>query len=332
MIKIDRHTPENLDQLAQEHWISLNPTLANGTGYWQNALKSKLEKAKADPLNTPIEKRFWNYLSDSKYRKLKQLIVSRPDILKTLINEINRFFGEKLFSKIIDQNRAELTPFGNKVLDVFNYSAYRDHEQCKQTIEKFKLGYCPYCNKDEIAVVENPDGLRLYGLIDHFYPKSRHPYLALSFFNLVPSCYTCNSQLKGHKAFDITTHVNPFHDSFDDHFEFYLDYEDLIQDQNDIRIKYRNKKGFPDSSISVFDLISRYETPVNRSIIYEGYIFFQNYATKTEASDNLQIAGLATLPPKDIYKLCGIPINAKNISNHSLGKLKRDVFTDLGFL
>jgi hypothetical protein len=28
--------------------------------------------------------------------------------------------------------------------------------------------------------------------IDHFYPKDKYPFLAVSFFNLIPSCLTCN--------------------------------------------------------------------------------------------------------------------------------------------
>lgn len=47
--------------------------------------------------------------------------------------------------------------------------------------------------------------------LDHFYPKSKYPFFAVSFYNLVPSCYECNSGLKGD---DIIT-INPYIDDFD---------------------------------------------------------------------------------------------------------------------
>src|SRR5690606_32118753 len=35
--------------------------------------------------------------------------------------------------------------------------------------------------------------------LDHLLPQSEYPYLSLSLFNLVPSCYSCNSKLKNDK-------------------------------------------------------------------------------------------------------------------------------------
>lgn len=33
--------------------------------------------------------------------------------------------------------------------------------------------------------------------LDHFIPKVKYPYFALSLYNLIPSCYACNSKFKG---------------------------------------------------------------------------------------------------------------------------------------
>ncbi|MBA9074726.1 hypothetical protein GGR22_002899 [Flavobacterium gossypii] len=39
--------------------------------------------------------------------------------------------------------------------------------------------------------------------LDHFLPKGNYPYFALSLYNLVPSCYACNSKFKGIKEFEL---------------------------------------------------------------------------------------------------------------------------------
>src|ERR1019366_4888757 len=47
-----------------------------------------------------------------------------------------------------------------------------------------------------------------------------HPYLALSLFNLVPSCTICNSVLKHDKKISSKTHINPYKEGFEDDVKF----------------------------------------------------------------------------------------------------------------
>jgi hypothetical protein len=53
-----------------------------------------------------------------------------------------------------------------------------------------KLNICPYCNENYTYFFSN-NGKRNYE-IDHFYSQADYPILAISFFNLVPSCKVCN--------------------------------------------------------------------------------------------------------------------------------------------
>lgn len=67
-------------------------------------------------------------------------------------------------------------------------------------VTKHNLKTCPYCNMGYILISERnkkkENGLRPE--IDHFFPKSEYPYLAMSFYNLIPSCKVCN-HTKGNK-------------------------------------------------------------------------------------------------------------------------------------
>jgi 5-methylcytosine-specific restriction endonuclease McrA len=58
-------------------------------------------------------------------------------------------------------------------------------------VKLFKLKSCPYCNRNYIFTVDTTTD-KLRPEIDHFYPKSKYPFLALSFYNLIPSCQVCN--------------------------------------------------------------------------------------------------------------------------------------------
>ena len=63
---------------------------------------------------------------------------------------------------------------------------------------------CPYCNRTyTFTVKKKPKRAKrqVRPELDHFFPKSKYAHLALSFYNLVPSCPQCN-YLKGDNEFD----------------------------------------------------------------------------------------------------------------------------------
>ena len=68
--------------------------------------------------------------------------------------------------------------------------------------------YCPYCNADAIYVFRTADGREIFSAFDHFFLRDEYPFLALSLYNLIPTCYRCNSQLK--TVADMRTIANPF--------------------------------------------------------------------------------------------------------------------------
>ncbi len=58
-------------------------------------------------------------------------------------------------------------------------------------VKALGLNSCPYCNRNYTFVIDSDNG-KLRPEIDHFYPKSIYPFLAMSFYNLIPSCSICN--------------------------------------------------------------------------------------------------------------------------------------------
>ena len=69
---------------------------------------------------------------------------------------------------------------------------------------------CPYCQRNYISSYDKKTTADL----DHFYPKSLYPFLALSLYNFIPSCQVCNSRFKGYK--DKGVSVYPYKESFDE--------------------------------------------------------------------------------------------------------------------
>lgn len=69
---------------------------------------------------------------------------------------------------------------------------------------KLNIKTCPYCNRQYTYTIYSSK-LSTSPEYDHFYDKSEIPILALSFYNLVPSCHTCN-HIKGTAKLS----VNPY--------------------------------------------------------------------------------------------------------------------------
>lgn len=70
----------------------------------------------------------------------------------------------------------------------------------KRLLEFSELHICPYCYRSYINIIES-ENKSLTPDLDHFYPKSRYPFLAVTLSNLVPSCLVCNERAKGSTDF-----------------------------------------------------------------------------------------------------------------------------------
>lgn len=142
--------------------------------------------------------------------------------------------AEQIRSNVIYHN-PPLTPLPQNVIDLllelFNYSEFQQgrilvfrkgkfywetpdepwggYEYMQYHTETLK--YCPYCNADTVYAFKKNNAkqpAKVVSALDHFYPKSQYPFLALSLYNLVPVCSRCNSQLKG--SADMTDVANPY--------------------------------------------------------------------------------------------------------------------------
>lgn len=83
------------------------------------------------------------------------------------------------------------------------------------------INTCPYCNRIHInTIIDKRKKNIIRPTFDHFFSQKENPILALSFYNLIPSCYYCNSNLKGAHSMSLTSHLHPYLEGFGDDFKF----------------------------------------------------------------------------------------------------------------
>jgi len=99
-------------------------------------------------------------------------------------------------------------------------SLYEDmHSNTRQhLLDAIATVTCPYCNRNYINAAESMSGCHL----DHFYDKKTYPILAVSFYNLIPVCSTCNI-IKGNKQLSYSPHDSRY--KADDLFKFSYTYK-----------------------------------------------------------------------------------------------------------
>lgn len=134
------------------------------------------------------------------------LIVSKPERL--------RFYIEKF--KDID-----FADFKSNLKKLYNI--FRNKYGVK-FIKGLGINVCPYCNREYIFRLEDTkkQEARVLATFDHFYDKARYPFLALSFYNLIPSCSICNSKFKTAVDFHKLEHLHPYEDDFNSLAKFHL--------------------------------------------------------------------------------------------------------------
>lgn len=180
--------------------------------------------------------------------------------------------------------------------------------------------------------------------LDHFIPKTKFPYFALSLYNLVPSCYPCNSKFKGAMEFiDINnlTYLSPSSKSFSlfKHLEFKLYFNvpgvyfkkkiKNVKVLEDIRVDIENIGGIKefDTYLDMFKLKGRYVYHKQESL---------KLLQKRKRYSDTEISEIAKISGRDINDIksdiFGSVIFSDDEKNEPFAKYKRDIAKQLRLL
>lgn len=231
----------------------------------------------------------------------------------------------------------------NYVLDkIFNRWGFDSHDFPKQLlIDDIDTDTCPYCNRAYTKTITyTTDGGKkvIKAELDHFYPRSLYPYLAICYENLVPCCGPCNGT-NGKWNQDTIYAMNPFqqHSADDITFsvsfpiEYALDMSKWQTERNvsiNIDIKGKDKK-----------YLEKNQTLFHWREIYESHIdYVQELYYKRNLKDkkcfNLSLGKqLSWLTEEQIKRLIvGTYITEKDYGKRPLSKFRTDIARQFGLI
>lgn len=202
------------------------------------------------------------------HMSFRDIIIASPGKLPTIKNAYKNLDYPKCIKYISNTLYTRYFANSSKTLIDTYYNAGK-------LVNKLGINVCPYCNRNYINNVSYADqNIKRTGQMDHFYPKNKYPFLAMSFFNLIPSCSSCN-HIKSNK----TIYYSPYNDKpySDKLFNFGIDIDSWLNayDKNRIKITLKNPHKRMRSNIDIFRLESQYKIhhDIVQELIMKKYIY-----------------------------------------------------------
>lgn len=204
-------------------------------------LKNKLKLVKEQNYRAYIQKIIDEY---------ERILSATPSEMKLLINEF-----DALKVDVTKKTPYKKFEFHKSIVHAMRYEDLRKVESIPY-LKNSGLKTCVYCNAQLSVVVENiyydrkkkkKIKTRLARLeLDHYYSKSKYPFLCTSFFNLYPVCSNCN-KAKGDKPAAFTLYSELDHEN-KNVFNFWLNDESITKYKvsrmcNDFKIHFDSIDG-----------------------------------------------------------------------------------------
>lgn len=288
--------------------------------YLINVVNNMKDKMKDTKETTEFYKKFDEYYRDNTY-----------DEKQKLSKDIKDDFLEKKYPEQL--KAVQINDMIAKHFDYISFSKEYRHE----LIVAMNINTCPYCNRQYITSYYDQQ-MKTTADLDHFYPKSKYPYLALSLYNFVPSCQICNSRFKGDKNSIESPHLYPYEQEFGEDAKFkiksnnidYLISKSKVQDFKiviDNKAKSDKIKKSIEQSIETFHLESVYDTHKSYVVELIKKLLFYNEAIQREYSDNF--SKIFTSEEEIRNLIFGEYIFNGDFSKRPLSKLTKDILDDL---
>lgn len=280
-------TKERLEEIENWHWEKV-----------YDLLKHTKVELKYQRKTSNIEKDLVPYT-------IKDIVTASYSKLQTFASKL----PHSILNKYVLKGRT-------KHLFVHIYDNYR-RRYGAELVKKLQISVCPYCNRNYI----NSNGSKTPAQFDHFFNKDSYPILALSLYNLIPCCPTCN-QWKGTKSFDIS----PFDKQYltDEIIQFSFIPQDV--DSYTIQTKALNPK--MQTNINNLQLNDRYSAHIDllKELIFKQKIYCKRYLSSLENYMN-QIGIPISMSPKEV--IYGNYMTQDKYYLRPLSKFTHDIIEEL---
>ncbi|MCY9178439.1 hypothetical protein [Bacillus inaquosorum] len=192
-------------------------------------------------------------------------------------------------------------------------------------VQNLGIKVCPYCNRNYINNVPVGKSTKRTSQLDHFFNKADYPYLAMSFYNLVPVCPACNLlKLKN----DIS--ASPYDTNIDwdkaVQFDFGITSADFLKHEKDVYVKICVSDELKEN-FNVLKLREQYS--IHNDLLHEMLIKGIMYSPKRLNEIMKNYSGLFHSREELMGIIYGNYLEVENLEKRPLSKLTRDIVNRL---
>lgn len=255
---------------------------------------------------------------------IEEIIKGKPPIIFALLNRL-----QIIYTSIPGKTKPDFKKYSKELFLDSGYTNWFLNEKKNYWLaDLLNQHTCTYCNREYIFVYKNKAGGKgMVPQFDHWFSKTDYPLLALSFYNLIPSCATCNT-IKSAAKFNLQDFLNPY---VDINISSTYSFSYLPTGVNSNKIVFK-KMGMFTKGINTVNAL-------NLPLIYEGhsekelqdlidlkYKYSKNYLNilLEKTFGDLKIS------EQERFRLIfGIEITEDNYHKRPLSKFKRDILKEL---
>ena len=251
---------------------------------------------------------------------LDNFVDEEPRLAEYLKKSYDKIDSE-LRKKIIDLKNISVCPYCNRNYINSTYKVFTCNN-CNQdllVIDGTKKE-CPGCKQEingQTKVVNTAQ-------LDHFFPKDSYPLFAVSFYNLIPSCYSCN-HVKLNKDLKHSPYDSSF--SFDD---VKFTYIPKSTDKVEIKIDSRN----PDfkNGIRILGIEELYQSHIDvvNELIWKKEVYSDSY--RDGLSKILNQTDLELSEAELNRFITGYYTDKGNYGKRPLSKMVADIGREIGLI
>lgn len=279
---------------------------------------------------------------------LSKILTDEPENLFELNNKFEEFvdnlYGKNQYHRYLFDlsnnekvGEGDLHRFFNDIKSIFNYSwltglpSEGDYSAYTLT-ENLGVRSCTYCNRAyTITRTTSKKGKLMRPQLDHWFPKSKFPLLAISFYNLIPSCYHCNGSVKSDVVLNFKDHTHPYikEVKYDDVTFDYFHYEGLDKYRIFLKKPYiaSGKSLITMKKLKVDEMYNGHHDEL-KDLIKIKSAYSDVYIQKMQ-----QLFPDSGLTESEIYRLLfGAELDKKAFHKRPFSKFKYDILKELGII
>ena len=321
MIPIEKSNPSEVEKFCMKLYRKINftdyPEFKDELNNWVVNNIPGLESEQDAFLN--IMKDEFSFVKN--YRGLLDNFIDKEPRLAEYLKKSYSKIDAKLRRKIIDLKNVSVCPYCNRN---FINSTYKmlHCDNCNQdsfVIDEVE-NECPSCKQEINCQTEVVNTAQL----DHFFPKDSYPLFAVSFYNLIPSCYSCN-HVKSNRDLEYSPYDTSF--PFDD-----VKFTYLPKSVDEVNIKINSDDSAFKNGIRDLGIEELYQSHIDvvNELIWKKEVYTDSY--KDGLSKILNQTNLELSKAELNRFITGHYTDKENYGKRPLSKMVTDISKEIGLI